>query len=164
MKPSRLIARLLSPLAITLFLGGMYLGLSRPTLVQTPLGAVQCASAFGTGSVQGATETGQASCAALTSERQVWASAMLAISIGLLLGLVWVTATSISTDDGGGRTGAAPADGAWPPLDPSAGWADYPGQSPTTRAPQPPAPGSVPPPEHRPRERPQPPYAGPPED
>ena len=155
MKPSRLIVRLLSPLAITLLLAGMYLGLSRPTLVQTPLGAVQCASAFGTGSVQGATETGQASCAALTSERQVWASAMLAISIGLLLGLVWVTATSISTDDAGPRTHPGGPDTAWPPLDPSAGWADYPGQSPTTRAPQPPtAPGAVPPqqPRHRPAE------------
>src|SRR5699024_4260656 len=53
-KPSRLIARLLAPLAITLFLAGMYLGLSRPTLVETSLGAVQCASAFGTGSVPGA--------------------------------------------------------------------------------------------------------------
>ncbi|WP_182358133.1 hypothetical protein [Tomitella gaofuii] len=156
MKPSRLIVRLLAPLAITLFLAGMYLGLSRPTLVQTPLGAVQCASAFGTGSVQGATETGQASCAALTSERQVWASAMLAISIGLLLGLVWVTATSISTDAADGpRTRTGVPEGAWPPLDPSAGWADYPGQSPTTRAPQPPAaPGAVPPqpPRHRPAE------------
>lgn len=138
MKPSRLIARLLAPLAITLFLAGMYLGLSRPTLVETSLGAVQCASAFGTGSVQGATETGQASCAALTSERQVWSATLIAISVGLLLGLVWVTASSISTQDDlhDDEPEAPGATGGWRPLDPSAGWADYPGQSPTTRAPQ----------------------------
>ncbi len=157
MKPSRLIARLLAPLAITLFLAGMYLGLSRPTLVETPLGAVQCASAFGAGSVQGATETGQASCAALTSERQVWSATLVALSVGLLLGLVWVTASSISTqDEPYDDAGATESAGGWRPLDPSAGWADYPGQAPTTRAPQqppqppargpqdPPAPGPAP--------------------
>lgn len=144
MKPSRLIARLLAPLAITLFLAGMYLGLSRPTLVETPLGAVRCASAFGTGAVEGATETGQAGCATLTSERQVWSATLVAVAVGLLLGLVWVTASSISTDDP--RDEAPPQQGGWRPLDPSAGWADYPGQRPITRAPQdPPAPPQEPP-------------------
>lgn len=145
MKPSRLIARLLAPLAITLLLAGMYLGLSRPTLVDTPAGSVKCASAFGTESIEGATETGQASCAALTSERQVWSATLVAISLGLLFGLIWVTASAISTTDpleerGGDRygqhTGSSGA-GTWRPLDPSAGWADYPGQSPVTRAPGP---------------------------
>ena len=148
MKPSRLIARLLSPLAITLFLGGMYLGLSRPTLVETPVGAVRCASAFGTGSVEGATETGQASCAALTSERQVWSATLIAVSLGLLLGLVWVTASSISTEGSGvsdpGDGPPADAGGTdrrpWVPLDPSAGWADYPGEPPVTRDPARPRP------------------------
>lgn len=121
MRSARFVVRLLTPVTLLLLLAGIYLGLSRPTLVETPLGSIECMSAFGIGSTAGATEAGQAGCAALTSEREVWSVTLIAASLGLLAGLVWVTASGAGKPDG--------------PPDAAAGWADYPGQPPVTRDP-----------------------------
>ena len=128
MSNNRLIVRLLAPLAVALFVVAITLGLSQPTLVETAQGNVVCASAFGTGDISGATEAGQASCAALTSERQMWSFSLLGVSLGLLFGVFWV---ALSTSSGSREDESGPA--------PVAEWVDYPAV-PSPPAPSPPAP------------------------
>lgn len=99
MSNNRLIVRLLAPLAVALFVVAITIGLTQPTLVETANGNVVCASAFGTGDISGATEAGQASCAALTSERQMWSFSLLGVSLGLLFGVFWVALTTSSRPD-----------------------------------------------------------------
>lgn len=137
MSNNRLIVRLLAPLAVALFVVAITIGLSQPTLVDTANGAVVCASAFGTGDISGATEAGQASCAALTSERQMWSFTLLGVSLGLLMGLFWVAlSTSHRTEDdfptaaiptGAATTGAVTTGS-------GAGWVDYPAAGPVASA------------------------------
>ncbi|WP_024795760.1 hypothetical protein [Tomitella biformata] len=118
MSINRLIVRLLAPLAMALFVVAITIGLSQPTLVETANGAVVCASAFGTGDISGATETGQASCAALTSERQMWSFSLLGISLGLLAGVFWVALSTSRT----------------PEQTPATQWVDYPAAGPVDPA------------------------------
>lgn len=132
MSNNRLIVRLLAPLAVALFVVAITIGLTQPTLVETAQGNVVCASAFGTGDISGATEAGQASCAALTSERQMWSFSLLGVSLGLLFGLFWV---ALSTSNGTREDEPGPA--------PVAEWVDYPAvpsPDPTETAPAPTAP------------------------
>lgn len=134
MSNNRLIVRLLAPLAVALFVVAITIGLSQPTLVETANGNVVCASAFGTGDTSGATETGQASCAALTSERQMWSFSLLGVGLGLLAGVFWV-ALSTST-----RPGDQAAQASYPPA--PAQWVDYPATGPVPGTGPGPVPGT----------------------
>lgn len=139
MSNNRLIVRLLAPLAVALFVVAITIGLSQPMLVETANGAVVCASAFGTGDISGATEAGQASCAALTSERQMWSFSLLGASLGLLFGVFWV-ALSTSHRDEEELPGAVAPESARPATE----WVDYPAAGPVDEAP-----ASIPDPQQR---------------
>lgn len=137
MSNNRLIVRLLAPLAVALFVVAITIGLSQPTLVDTANGAVVCASAFGTGDISGATEAGQASCAALTSERQMWSFTLLGLSLGLLVGLFWVAlSTSHRPEDDfpAGTIPAGPIPTGAATTGSGTGWVDYPAAGPVDSA------------------------------
>lgn len=145
MSNNRLIVRLLAPLAVALFIVAITIGLSAPTLVETVDGNVVCASAFGNAGGSGATEAGQASCAALTSERQMWSFTLLGTSLGLLVGVFWVAlSTSRRTEDdlpaAPRPADSGPADSGPADSGPSGQWVDYPaaglGEAPSSAAPQ----------------------------
>lgn len=137
MSNNRLIVRLLAPLAVALFVVAITIGLSQPTLVETANGSVVCASAFGTADISGATEAGQASCAALTSERQMWSFSLLGVSLGLLVGLFWVALSGSRGAAVPGRLDAPRPLDAPGPLDaPAAEWVDYPAAGPVGSAPE----------------------------
>lgn len=120
MSNNQIVVRLLAPLAVALFVVAITVGLSQPVLVNTADGSVVCASAFGTADISGATEAGQASCAALTSERQMWSFTLLGTSLGLLAGVFWVALTTSRRDPAALATTQTPAEP----------WADYPAAGP----------------------------------
>ena len=129
MSNNRLIVRLLAPLAVALFVVAISIGLAQTTLVDTTNGSVVCANAFGTADISGATETGQASCAALTSERQMWSYTLLGTSLGLLFGVFWV---ALSTSHR--REDAQPTTGLPTTPAPATQWVDYPAAGPVQAA------------------------------
>lgn len=66
------------------------IGLTSPALIE---GDVTCGAAWG-GKVDGATESGEADCAAIRSERFVWSIALLAVGLGAVATAAYPAITS----------------------------------------------------------------------
>lgn len=66
------------------------IGLTSPALIE---GDVTCGAAWG-GKVDGATESGEADCAAIRSERFVWSIALLAVGVGAVATAAYPAITS----------------------------------------------------------------------